>query len=149
MMDDARVLESSEPRNIEAINLTSLYLQYVTERKTLNIKRIREFIDWEDCIVCIDNVHGATRGRIQSIIGKNDKVRYLRTSDDYLFGGVAPEPSPNNMQGVEKLLLNHHQTTCRELKRFSMKARPTFGSGSSWTPMETGYGMQIIKCRFP
>ncbi|UCF87237.1 MAG: phosphomannomutase [Nitrospiraceae bacterium] len=104
MMDDARVLEPSEPRDIEAINLTSLYIQYLTERKTLDIKRIREFIEWEDCIVCIDNVHGATRGRIQSIIGKNDKVRYLRTSDDYLFGGVAPEPSPSNMQGVERVL---------------------------------------------
>jgi phosphomannomutase len=103
-MDDARVIGSSKPRNIEKINLTTLYLQYLTERKTLDIKRIREFINREDCIVCIDNVHGATRGRIQSIIGKNDKVRYLRTSDDYLFGGVAPEPSANNMRGVEEVL---------------------------------------------
>lgn len=104
MMDDARVLEPSEPRDIEAINLTDLYIQYLTERKTLDIKRIRAFLNREDCIVCIDNVHGATRGRIQSIIGKNDRVRYLRTDDDYLFGGVAPEPSPRNMQGVEKVL---------------------------------------------
>jgi phosphomannomutase len=103
-MADARVIGSLKPRSIETINLTTLYLQYLTERKTLDIKRIREFIDWEDCIVCIDNVHGATRGRIQSIIGKNDKVRYLRTGDDYLFGGVAPEPSATNMRGVEEVL---------------------------------------------
>jgi phosphomannomutase len=49
-------------------------------------------------------VHGATRGRIQKILGQNDKIRFLRTEDDFLFGGVAPEPSATNMRGVEKVL---------------------------------------------
>jgi phosphomannomutase len=88
----------------EKTDLTSLYIQYIRERKTLDIDRIRDFLAAADCIVCIDNVHGATRGRAQRILGENEKVVYLRTADDYLFGGVAPEPSERNMEGVEKVL---------------------------------------------
>lgn len=88
----------------EKIDLTELYIKYITERKTLNIERIRDFINQEDCIICVDNVHGATRGRIQRILGESSKIEYLRTEDDYLFGGVAPEPSEKNMAGVEKVL---------------------------------------------
>ncbi|MBA3061043.1 MAG: phosphomannomutase, partial [Nitrospirae bacterium] len=80
------------------------YIRYINERKTLDIEKIRSFIDNEDCIFCVDNVHGATRGRIQRILGESAKIKYLRTEDDFLFGGVAPEPSEKNMQGVERVL---------------------------------------------
>ncbi|KAF0143658.1 MAG: phosphomannomutase [Nitrospirae bacterium] len=89
---------------LEKIDLTELYIKYIKERKTLDIERIKDFINKEDCIICIDNVHGATRGKIQRILGNSDKITYLRTEDDFLFGGVAPEPSEKNMQGVEKAL---------------------------------------------
>ncbi|GER94283.1 phosphomannomutase [hot springs metagenome] len=89
---------------IQTIDLTELYIKYIKERKTLNIERIKNFIDTEDCIICVDNVHGATRGRIQRILGESPKIKYLRTEDDYLFGGVAPEPSEKNMAGVESIL---------------------------------------------
>ncbi|BCB96611.1 phosphomannomutase [Dissulfurispira thermophila] len=89
---------------IQTIDLTELYIKYIKERKTLNIERIKNFIDTEDCIICVDNVHGATRGRIQRILGESPKIKYLRTEDDYLFGGVAPEPSEKNMAGVESVL---------------------------------------------
>jgi phosphomannomutase len=88
----------------EKVDLTELYIKYITERKTLDIQKIRDFINREDCIICVDNVHGATRGRVQRIVGTNSKIAYLRTEDDLLFGGVAPEPSERNMQGVEKIL---------------------------------------------
>jgi phosphomannomutase len=89
---------------VERIDLTELYIKYIKERKTLNIERIKDFINNEDCIICIDNVHGATRGRIKRILGDKPKIKYLRTEDDYLFGGIAPEPSEKNMKGVEVVL---------------------------------------------
>ncbi len=104
MMSQSTVAESSPPGNVEGIDLTDLYVKYITERKTLDLEKIQSFIDEEDCIICVDNVHGASRGRIQRIIGKSDKICYLRTEDDYLFGGVAPEPSDENMEGLEKVL---------------------------------------------
>lgn len=104
MMRENVILEPVKPENIEKVDLANLYIRYINERKTLDIEKIRSFIDNEDCIFCVDNVHGATRGRIQKILGENDKIKYLRTEDDFLFGGVAPEPSEKNMQGVERVL---------------------------------------------
>lgn len=104
MMNKAPVLEPVKPRHINEIDLTELYIKYITERKTLDIDKIRSFVEKEDCIICIDNVHGASRGRIQKIIGTSNRIRYLRTEDDYLFGGMAPEPSDRNMEGMGKVL---------------------------------------------
>ncbi len=104
MMEKSLIINSVKPGSVEKIDLTKLYIKYLTERGTVDIERIRDFINKEDCIICIDNVHGATRGRIQRIIGLNNKILYLRTEDDLLFGGVAPEPSEKNMRGVEEVL---------------------------------------------
>lgn len=104
MMNESIIFRPVKPAGIEKIDLTSLYIKYITERKTLDIERIRDFLNKEDCIICVDNVHGATRGRIQRILGESGKIIYLRTEDDFLFGGIAPEPSEKNMQGVEKVL---------------------------------------------
>ncbi|TAL24692.1 MAG: phosphomannomutase [Nitrospirae bacterium] len=104
MMKQSVIIQPVKPEQVEEIDLTSLYIRYISERKTLNIERVRDFIGKEDCIICVDNVHGATRGRIRRILGESNKLVYLRTEDDYLFGGIAPEPSEKNMQGVEKIL---------------------------------------------
>jgi phosphomannomutase len=104
MMSGTRSLESVRPVNFERTDLTALYITYIGERKTLDMGKIREFIRKEDCLICVDNVHGATRGRIARIVGESAKIEYLRTEDDYLFGGIAPEPSERNMAGVERIL---------------------------------------------
>lgn len=104
MMGRSPVLFPGRPDDVEYIDLTQLYIRYLDERRTIDIRRIRDFIDKEDCVICIDNVHGATRGRIQRIIGESGKIEYLRTDDNYLFGGVAPEPSEKNMEGAERIL---------------------------------------------
>jgi phosphomannomutase len=104
MMTGVHKLQTVQPEKIEKVDLTKLYIDYITARKTLDIGKIRAFVREEDCIVCIDNVHGATRGRLQRIIGESVKIKYLRTEDDYLFGGVAPEPSEKNMYEIDKAL---------------------------------------------
>ncbi len=104
MMSRSPVLEKTDPAAIERIDPTDLYIKYIHDRKTVDINKIRNFIDQQDCFICIDNVHGATRNRIQRIIGESSKIMYLRTEDDVLFGGVAPEPSETNMKGVEESL---------------------------------------------
>jgi phosphomannomutase len=104
MMREHVVLEPAKPDSVEKIDISELYIRYINERNTLDIERIKSFIRSEDCIICVDNVHGATRGRIQRILGESAKIKYLRTEDDFLFGGAAPEPSEENMQGVERVL---------------------------------------------
>ncbi len=104
MMGGALVPPPAVPSDIEKIDLTSLYIRYLDERNTIDAGRIRDFLAKADCTICIDNVHGATRGRVRRILGESEKIVYLRTGDDYLFGGVAPEPSEKNMAGVEETL---------------------------------------------
>lgn len=104
LMNESTVFQPVKSENIEKINLTDLYIKFIRERNTLDIERIRNFIKTEDCIICIDNVHGSTRGRIEKILGSSNKIKYLRTEDDYLFGGIAPEPSEKNMQETENIL---------------------------------------------
>ncbi len=101
MMTAGLQLDPVLPKNIERVDLTPLYLKYINSRKTLDIVKIRDFVESNDCFICIDNVHGSTRNRIQRIIGESPKILYLRTEDDYLFGGIAPEPSEKNMAGIE------------------------------------------------
>lgn len=104
LMSEFLVVEPVAAKQVERIDLTTLYIEYILERKTLDLRKIKDFVAEQDCTICIDNVHGATRGKVQRIIGKSDKIKYLRTEDDYLFGGVAPEPSGKNMCGVEEVL---------------------------------------------
>ena len=104
MMAQSAVLKKTEPSKIDLIDPTELYIKFIHNRNTIDIEKIRNFIDQQDCFICIDNVHGATRNRVQRIIGESSKISYLRTEDDVLFGGVAPEPSETNMKGVETSL---------------------------------------------
>jgi phosphomannomutase len=103
-MKGSFVLQPVEPKSVKRIDLTQLYIKFITARKTLDIEKIRDFVNREDCIICIDNVNGSTRGRIERIVGSSNSIKYLRTEDDFLFGGIAPEPSEKNMKGVEKVL---------------------------------------------
>jgi phosphomannomutase len=104
MMKDSPVLLPVMPEKLERADLTALYIDYIKQKKTVDIGKIRDFLGKEDCIICVDHVHGATRGRVSRILGESEKIVYLRTGDDVLFGGVAPEPSEENMAGVEKVL---------------------------------------------
>lgn len=104
MMRVNTVLQGVRPSAVETVDLPALYLRYIREKKTLDLDRILAFINKSDCAVCIDNVHGSTRGRIEKILGTSPKITYLRTVDDQLFGGIAPEPSETNMAGSEQVL---------------------------------------------
>ncbi|GAB4486063.1 MAG: phosphomannomutase [Thermodesulfovibrionales bacterium] len=104
IMLSSPTLPTPHPGAVEHIDLTSLYLEYLTRRGTIDLERIRNFLSSGDCLVCVDNVHGATRGKVQRLLGETPGVLCLRTEDDVLFGGVAPEPSERNMAAVEAAL---------------------------------------------
>ncbi|MCE5312163.1 MAG: hypothetical protein LLF86_03325 [Nitrospiraceae bacterium] len=106
IMQSALKPASVSPKNVESIDLTDIYIKFLEQRATLDLKKIRDFVHNADCLICVDNVHGASRGRIERIIGTGSRIVYLRTDDDFLFGGVAPEPSEANMAGVMKVLEN-------------------------------------------
>ncbi|NWF76306.1 MAG: phosphomannomutase [Nitrospirae bacterium] len=98
------VLPSVKPEKIDKVDLTKLYIEYIQRRKTIDLNKIRDFLKNDSYLICIDNVYGATRGRMQKILGESNRIIYLRTEDDVLFGGIAPEPSEKNMEGIERIL---------------------------------------------
>ncbi len=104
MMKDRPLMRSLRQDYMDKTDLTDLYIKFIEDRKTLNMEKVRAFIRMADCCICIDNVHGATRGRLERILGSSDKITYLRTEEDLLFGGIAPEPSEENLQGVDRVL---------------------------------------------
>jgi len=104
MMTSGDPIAAPAPAQPEALDSTALYLHYLEQRKTVDLDAIRRFIADEDCIICIDHVHGSTKHRMKRILGESAKIVYLRENDDYLFGGIAPEPSEKNMAGVMSVL---------------------------------------------
>jgi phosphomannomutase len=90
----------------ESIDTTELYIEYLQQMGTIDLQKVRDFIKNSDCLIVVDHVHGATRGRPERLFDAEagTKLRLLRTEDDYLFGGVAPEPSAENMKNVIKVL---------------------------------------------
>ncbi len=90
----------------QKIDTTDLYIKYLKQRGTIDLNRTVEFIHETDTVVAVDHMHGATRGRPQRLLETvpGEKLLLYRTEDDYLFGGVAPEPSEQNMQWVVQCL---------------------------------------------
>ncbi len=100
MMKDGVIIEDQKAEAYEKVDPVKLYDKYITRRGTIDIERIKEFIKNEDVLICIDHVHGSTRNRPLRLLGESDKIKYFRLEDDYLFGGIAPEPSSKNMRLV-------------------------------------------------
>ncbi len=88
----------------ERINPMVLHEEFLRGRGTLDLDGIREFVESTDCLIAIDHMHGATRGRPEHFIGGSSKLRLIRTEDDFLFGGIAPEPSAANMSLLMEVL---------------------------------------------
>lgn len=88
----------------ETVDPIALYEDFLNNRGTLDLDGIREFVRESDCLIAVDHIHGSTRGRPQRLLGQSPKVVSLRTDDDQLFGGIAPEPSARNMAGLQDIL---------------------------------------------
>ena len=64
------------------------------------------FAQREDFTLVVDSVHGASRGDLPTIFKniKSANLSFLRTKQEYTFGGIAPEPSANNLHLLEEEL---------------------------------------------
>ena len=61
----------------------------------------RRAAERDDLVIVVDSVHGASRLHIQKLLGMAaGSLIMLRGEPDVSFGGIAPEPSSVNMQGV-------------------------------------------------
>jgi phosphomannomutase len=67
---------------------------------------VQRFANNHEVVIIVDSVHGASRLHIADLLKQTNLGRliHLRSQADVTFGGVAPEPSSVNMQGVVKAL---------------------------------------------
>lgn len=104
MLAQGKVIEDKPVHIHETVDPVVIYEKYIQKWGTLDMKRIKKFIAEDDVLICVDHVHGASRSRPQRLLGESPKIRYFRTEDNYLFGGIAPEPSSKNMKIVTDVL---------------------------------------------
>ena len=104
--DDTPISINPNPDLIQPIDALDLWKALVRKnisRHGLDYDHIIEmFADNTNCVVAVDSVHGASRIHIRSLFNNidTDRLILLRDNDDPTFGGVAPEPSSENMQNV-------------------------------------------------
>ena len=66
---------------------------------------IEQAAEHRDMDIVIDSVHGASRLHINRLLGPAvNKLEHLRGESDVTFGGIAPEPSSENMSRVTERL---------------------------------------------
>jgi phosphomannomutase len=103
---EGAVMAQAMGERVEYIDSLSLWKRHVRrnyDKHGLDFDRIIEgFEKNEDFVVVIDSVHGASRLHIDSIFKETNSPRllHLRKEEDVTFGGVAPEPSSENMRKV-------------------------------------------------
>lgn len=89
------------------VDSIQLYMNFIQRKNpVIRLSELVSAINKTDIFIAIDNVHGATRARIQRLLAGVDpsRLQFLRTEDDYLFGGIKPEPSLANMEQVTRML---------------------------------------------
>ncbi len=98
-----RLPDSDRIRRFEALACWKSLVRRNEERHGLILDEIiARFHARDDIVVAVDSVHGASRLHISGIFADtpSDRLLTLRDTPDVTFGGIAPEPSSANMQGV-------------------------------------------------
>lgn len=103
MMKDF-VREELSPVEVKTIDSVEIYKEFLHKQGTIQFARIQKLLDEGRLTLVCDHVHGATRGRPNAILGNPQCMLCLRTETDPLFGGIAPEPSSKNLEGVKRVL---------------------------------------------
>lgn len=92
---------------VDSLSLWENHVRKNVEKHGLTYDLIvKEFLLEEDLALVIDSVHGASRLHIRKMLDNTQSERFihLRGEADVTFGGVAPEPSSENMRSVVETL---------------------------------------------
>lgn len=104
LMKNANSIKSCLPVEINKIDATELYINFIKKRKMIDLDKIKIFLSNNPNTIAVDHMHGATRGKLAKILSVTPGTFIcLRRQDDPLFEGLSPEPSEENL----KLALSH------------------------------------------
>lgn len=94
----------SEALTWQKFDILKVYQDFLIKQGTIKFPRIQSLLKGGRLTLVVDYVHGSTRGRPAALLDNPTCLVNLRTEDDPLFGGVAPEPSSKNLEGVRRIL---------------------------------------------
>ncbi len=100
----AHVWEKLGNINWEIIDPVKIYKSFSEKQGTIKYGRILSLLSKESIDLVCDHVHGSTRGRPAALLNNPQCLTSLRTENDPLFGGIAPEPSSKNLAGIKQVL---------------------------------------------
>lgn len=107
---DEKMLEGVE--HIDSLGLwkKQVVMNYPAHGVQYN-ELVKRFEEKDDLVVAIDSVHGASRLHVKRLFNDTDSPRLiqLRKGEDVTFGGVAPEPSSENMIKTVTTLQNRKE----------------------------------------
>ena len=93
-------------KNVDAAQIFKNYVEQ--NSKVFDLQKIRTWLidNGEDLHIILDNMHGSSRGYVQSLLGekvmaelqRKNSIRFMHTNDDYSFHGMKPEPSADNQK---------------------------------------------------
>ncbi|HSH14179.1 MAG TPA: phosphoglucomutase, partial [Desulfurivibrionaceae bacterium] len=107
---DLRPSKPPRPELRHHCDALSLWLNFVKRGSKLHgldpDKIIASFFADPRLVVVIDAVHGASRVHLRRLFGGQTRERliFLRDTSDPTFGGIAPEPSCENLRPVRQVL---------------------------------------------
>ncbi|MDR2431856.1 MAG: phosphomannomutase [Candidatus Margulisbacteria bacterium] len=94
----------------EKIDPAAIYLNFLSKSQIIDLAGLKQKLLARrgDLTILVDNMHGASRGFIEKILGaellSNLDITFLHTADDYSFHGVKPEPSAANQKPLIDIL---------------------------------------------
>lgn len=94
----------------------SFWTELVTENKQIHtidpIQILAQLKTRDDFILAVDCVHGASRVHIHSLLAdlRKEQVHYIRDTADVTFGGIAPEPSTENLKPITRFLAGRSES---------------------------------------
>ena len=101
--------EKQEGGRLVETDSFALWQQLVDSNKEMHRIDYRTLLEQiaarQDMAIVIDSVHGASRQHIKRLLGPASiHLEHLRADPDVTFGGIAPEPSSENMRRVTEKL---------------------------------------------
>lgn len=96
--------------NVIKVDAVRRYVNYLKKSPLFKLDELRQQLlaNTDNIALVIDNMHGASRGVVQAILGKEVMqkldITFVNTNDDHSFHGAKPEPSTKNHKPLIKLL---------------------------------------------
>jgi phosphomannomutase len=107
--------ERTGEADVETIDAAGLFTKFIeTKSRVFDLPKLRRWLreNRDELLIVIDNMHGASRGYIERLLGEelveelrvSGSIEFLNTNEDFSFHGVKPEPSAKNQKPlIERL----------------------------------------------